>query len=38
MLMPNSSTPFIASRALNIWNRGGNVNPGISNVVMVARE
>jgi hypothetical protein len=23
--------------ALSIWNRGGNVNPGISNVVMVAR-
>ena len=37
VLMPNSSTPFTACRALNIWNRDGNVNPGISNVVMVAR-
>ena len=38
VLMPNSSTPFTASRALIIWNRDGNVNPGISNVVMLARE
>src|ERR1700752_2518398 len=37
VLMPNSSTPFTACRALSIWNRDGNVNPGISNVVMLAK-
>ena len=35
VLMPNSSTPLTASSALIIWNRDGNVKPGISNVVMV---
>jgi hypothetical protein len=38
VLMPNSSTPFTACRALSICHRDGNANPGISNVVMVARE
>jgi len=38
VLMPNSSAPFTASKALNIWNRDGNVNPGNSNVVMVASD
>ena len=38
MLMPNSSAPFTASNALSMWKREGSVNPGISKVVMVARE
>ena len=38
VLMPNSSAPFTASSVLIIWYRGGNVNPAIPDVVMVARE
>jgi hypothetical protein len=28
VLMPKCNTPFAASRALIIWNHGGNVDPG----------
>lgn len=38
VLMPNSSTPFTASRTLILCHRGASVIAGISNVVIVARE